>query len=311
MKILITDGMEESGVQALRALQHEVLLQKVSAEELPRLLSQHDGIIVRSATKVRKDTIDQCPNLRFIARGGVGMDNIDVDYARSKGIKVINTPAASSRSVAELVMAHLLGITRSLQLTNRELKDAESFASLKKKLSNSTEIESKNLLLIGCGRIGKELAKMAVACGMKVIVHDPFIQELKLQIHIAEHRINLDIPLVDLEQGLKQADYISLHAPFSGQAILSETEFALMKKNAFIINASRGENINETALLHALNEGKIAGAALDVFSNEPNVLPELLAHPQIAVTPHIGASTLEAQERIAMELVDQIQHNFS
>ncbi|NOT36900.1 MAG: 3-phosphoglycerate dehydrogenase [Saprospiraceae bacterium] len=313
MKVLINDGLEDSGIKALKAAGIEVELNKIKQEDLGDSLNQYDGILVRSATKVRKDIIDKSPNLKFIGRGGVGMDNIDVDYARSKGIHVFNTPAASSRSVAELAMAHILGLTRSLHESARNLKDDQSFTKLKKKFSSASEVKNKTLVLLGFGRIGSELAKIALGLEMRIIVVDPFIKSASVTLTIMNHKIDIDLPMSSKEDAIGKADYISLHAPFSGSSILSEAEFNILKPNCIIVNTSRGENIDEAALLDALNSNKIAGAGLDVFHNEPFVKKELLEHPKVSVSPHIGASTAEAQERIAEEIVDQIlklQHNY-
>lgn len=305
-KILVNDGMESSGISALIDAGFEVDTQKIPQDELIHKICNYEGIIVRSATKVRKDLIDACPGLMFIARGGVGLDNIDVDYAIRKGIQVINTPAASSRSVAELAMGHILTLTRRLQLSNRELKGSEQFGILKKSMASCTEVTGKTLFIVGFGRIGKELAKMAIAMNMNVIVHDPFLKEAQLSIHLGQQNINLELPLVSLEHGLSDADYISLHSPFIGKPILDKEAFECVKKGAYIINTSRGENIDEDQLLSAIHSGKIAGAGLDVFNDEPNINPLILSNPKISVSPHIGASTQEAQERIAVELVEKI-----
>lgn len=306
-KILVNDGMEEEGVQALRAFGFEVDCNSISQDLLKTALPSFDGIIVRSATKLRKELIDSCPNLKFIARGGVGMDNIDVDYARSKNIQVINTPAASSRSVAELAMAHILSCTRGLFISSRDLKDSDSFVKLKKQMSSFQEVKAKKLFLIGFGRIGKELSKMALGAEMEVIVHDPYIKIAEIELDIMGTKFNVNLPLVDLDEGLQQADYISIHTPFSGNPILTKREFGLMKKNVILINTSRGENIDESALIQALESGIVQAAGLDVFQNEPNISPIILQQRNIAVTPHIGASTKEAQARIAIELVDKIK----
>ncbi|HEX5625817.1 MAG TPA: D-2-hydroxyacid dehydrogenase [Saprospiraceae bacterium] len=304
--IIITDGMEASGIEALKQRGFKVDVRAVTAAELPSVLPAYDGIIVRSATKVRADLIDQCPKLKFIARGGVGLDNIDVEHARQKGIAVINTPASSSRSVAELAMAHLLGITRSLQWSNRDLKDAASFTALKKQLSGAGEIAGRTLLLIGMGRIGRELARMAIGAGMEVIAFDPFIEHAQIELNIQGTSIEISIELVTFEEGLSRADYISLHSPYTGKKLLDENAFSKMKNGVFIINTSRGENLDEQALLDALESGRVRGAGLDVFEHEPGIDPRLIHHPQVSVSPHIGASTEDAQQRIAEELVEKI-----
>lgn len=309
-KILINDGMEESGVNALKSLGFEVDTQKIPQEELSQKLQDYQGIIVRSATKVRQELIDICPGLKFIARGGVGMDNIDVSHAREKGIAVINTPAASSRSVAELAMAHLLSITRGLQDSNRQFSGGDQFSALKKKWSSCSELQGKTLLLLGFGRIGSELAKLATAMGMTVIVNDPYVEKAILKIKLGTQEVEIQLQMVTREVGLPLADYVSLHAPFTGSALLGKDEFAIMKKGCFVVNTSRGENIDEEALLHALDSGIVSAAGLDVFQNEPHIKEALIHHPKICTSAHIGASTLEAQERIAGELVDKINALF-
>lgn len=305
-KILIADGLEESGILALKKNGFKVDNLKLSEEELKRALPDYDGIIVRSATKVRSGLIEGCQRLKFIARAGVGLDNIDVDYAKNKGIKVINTPASSSRSVAEIAMGHMMCLTRGLHVSNRGWEGAQAFSNLKKLLSSSNELKGKTLLLVGLGRIGRELAKMALGLEMKVIATDPFVQYLNIDIHIQGQTITVDIPLYTLEEALPLADYISLHAPYTGQAILGEHNLHHLKKTAFIINTSRGENIDEQAVLEALKNNQLAGVGLDVYQNEPNVSSDWLNHPMVSVSPHIGASTLEAQFRIAEEMVHQI-----
>ncbi len=305
-KILITDGFEESGIQSLRNHGFVVDVVKLDAESLATMLPEYQGIIVRSATKLRSSLIQKCPGLKFIARAGVGLDNIDVEAARVMGIPVLNTPASSSRSVAELAMGHMLSLTRGLQLTNRSLDGPDQFSALKKKLSNSNELKDKTLLLIGMGRIGRELAKMALGLEMHVIASDPFLDKAAVELQIQNVKIQIVIPLVQLEEGIRQADYISIHSPYSGKEILHRQQLVNLKKGCIIVNTSRGENIDELALLEALDQELVGGAGLDVFQNEPNVRKELLTHPKISITPHIGASTIEAQQRIAEELVGKI-----
>ncbi len=304
--LIITDGLEQSGVLALQQNGFKVDLRTVDAAELAAVLQSYQGIIVRSATKLRADVIQQCPGLKFIARAGVGLDNIDLEAAQKMGIKVINTPASSSRSVAELSMAHLFNLSRGLKLSNRTLKDKASFISLKKSLANSSELKGKTLFIIGMGRIGRELALMAVGIGMKVIANDPFIQQVQLNFELQGQSIPIPITLYEMEEGLRKADFISIHSPFSGHQILTKSRIEMLKKTACIINTSRGENIDESALLEALDLGLIGGAGLDVFQNEPEVNPRILNHPKISLSPHIGASTQDAQMRIAEELVEQI-----
>ena len=279
-KILVNDGMESEGVLALQSLGFKVDCNNIPQNELNEKLPFYDGIIVRSATKVRTELIDACPDLKFIARGGVGMDNIDVEYARQKGIEVINTPAASSRSVAE------------------------QFASL-------CEIKSKTLFLIGFGRIGKELAKMAIGSEMKVVVYDPYISNPVVDFEFNGNQIAVSLPQVELADGFSIADYISIHTPFVGQPILTKSEFEQMKQGVIIINTSRGENISESDLLDAIEAGKVKFAGLDVYQDEPNISSNIISHRLISKSPHIGASTQEAQARIALELVEKIDNYYN
>ncbi len=304
--ILITDGFEESGQIALLKNGFQVDVLKLSLPELQEKLPHYQGIIVRSATKVRSDLIDKCPDLKFIARAGVGLDNIDVIHAQQKNIAVLNTPAASSRSVAELAMAHMMSLCRGLQISNRLLKDPDSFQTLKKQLSGTYELKHRTLMLIGLGRIGRELAKIALGLEMHVIAHDPFIKSAFLEMDINRHRFQLEIPLVTMEEGLAKSDFISIHSPYDGNTILDASAFSKMKKGMCIINTSRGENIDENALLEAMDSGIVAAAGLDVFNDEPNINPKLSHHLKVSLTPHIGASTLDAQLRIAEELVEKI-----
>jgi len=262
---------------------------------------------VRSATQVRKALIDACPNLKVIARGGVGMDNIDVEYAQKKGLSVINTPAASSHSVAELVFAHLLGAVRFLYDANRQMpsKGNTEFEALKKKYSKGIELKGKTIGIIGFGRIGQEVAKMALGLGMKVLAHDPFLIEAMIEIDIHGHSpIRLKVETSEMDKVLEQSDFISLHVP--GGKMIGAEQIAIMKKGVILVNASRGGVIEEHDLIEALNSGKVAHACLDVFMNEPKPMQDLLTHEKISLTPHIGAATEEAQERIGIELAEKI-----
>lgn len=304
--VLIADGLEEAGIQILQAHGMRTVSQHLSAEALVEALPSYQGIVVRSATQVRKALIDRCSSLRFIARAGVGLDNIDAEYARNRGIVVLNTPASSSRSVSELALGHMLTLARGFHRSNRELDDPESFKSLKKQLSTSTELRDKVLLLVGFGRIGRELGKMAIGLGMDLMASDPFLREAFLDWSVAKTALRVAVPLVSLEEGLARADYISLHTPYAGEPVIHSGNIGLCKPGAYLINTSRGENIDEEALLTALNANQLGGAGLDVFSQEPDLRKELIAHPKISHTPHIGASTREAQERIALELASQI-----
>ncbi|MFN8319138.1 MAG: D-2-hydroxyacid dehydrogenase [Saprospiraceae bacterium] len=307
-KILVNDGIENSGKLMLEQAGYTVDMNKVPQEELVNKLNEYDAICVRSATKVRKEQIDAAPNLKVIARGGVGLDNIDVEYAKSKGIAVVNTPAASSRSVAELAFAHIFALARFIHLANREMpeKGSSQFNELKKQFAAGIELEGKTIGIIGMGRIGQEAAKIAIGMGMDVVAYDPFVKSMNLQIGNKKHQMTVTIDGSSLEEVLASADFITLHVPGVSTPILGENEFSKMKKGAFVINAARGGVIDEDALLYALNSGHLAGAGLDVFVSEPNPRIDLLQHSKISLTPHTGASTAEAQEKVGGELASQI-----
>lgn len=311
MKILANDGISKSGIKALEKGGFEVITTKVAQEQVANFINAHDVkvLLVRSATKVRKDIIDACPGLKIIGRGGVGMDNIDVDYARSKNIHVVNTPASSSESVAELVFAHLFSGVRFLHDSNRvmPLEGDTHFDALKKSYANGIELRGKTLGIIGFGRIGQAVAKMALGLGMKVIAADNYVNEATIRVDFYTGQfINVDIVTEPLEEVLKHADFITLHVPAQKGYIIGREELKLMKDGAAIINCARGGVIDEVALVEALDEDKIAFAGLDVFEKEPTPEMRLLMHPKISLTPHIGAATLEAQDRIGTELAEQI-----
>jgi D-3-phosphoglycerate dehydrogenase len=308
MKILVNDGIEPIGKQLLEAAGFEVDMNKIDQSDLINKLPEYDAICVRSATKVRKELIDACPNLKAIGRGGVGLDNIDVEYAKSNGIAVINTPAASSRSVGELAMAHMLGLSRFLHLANRQMPETGNtqFNELKKAYSKGAELEGKTLGIIGLGRIGMETARCGLGMGMNIVAYDPFVSEVTLHVGPRALEFQTTIQTESLDKLLATADYISLHIPSVGKAILGKEEFEKMKTGVFVINCSRGGTIDEDALIHALNSGKVAAAGLDVFDNEPTPRMDILSHPRISLTPHIGASTEEAQNKIGEELAQKM-----
>jgi D-3-phosphoglycerate dehydrogenase len=250
--------------------------------------------------------------LKIIARGGVGLDNIDKDYAESKGIKVINTPAASSQSVAELVFSHMFNLARFLHLSNREMpsKGNTEFKGLKKSYSKGMQLRGKTLGIIGFGRIGQQTARIGVAMGMKVLPVDLMIDQATIELnvfHSPDVKLTVNLETVDMDDMLKECDFLTLHVPFSGgKPIIGKEEIAKMKNSAFIINTARGGTVDEAALLEAINNGELAGAGLDVFDEEPTPSDDLINHPKISVTPHTGASTLEAQSNIGLELADKI-----
>ena len=311
MKILANDGIAQSGITALENAGFEVILTTVAQEQLIDYINENKvvALLVRSATKVRKDIIDACPTLKIIGRGGVGMDNIDVDYARSKGLKVINTPAASSHSVAELVFAHLFGMVRFLHDSNRNmpLEGESKFKDLKKAYAKGVELKGKTLGVLGFGRIGQATAKVALGVGMKVVAFDPFMDKANLELDFYDGQtLSFEINTTSKEEVLAQSDFITLHVPAQDKYVISTEEFKIMKDGAGIVNAARGGVIDEVALVEALKSGKISKAALDVFENEPTPEIQLLMNPDISLTPHIGAATGEAQDRIGAELADQI-----
>lgn len=309
-KILANDGIDAQGKLILEKAGFTVITEKVAQENLAQAINEHKyvGLTVRSATKVRKDVIDACPGLKLIGRGGVGMDNIDVEYARSKGIEVVNTPAASSHSVAELVFAHLFNAVRFLYDSNRQMPVSgdTQFEVLKKKYAKGIELKGKTIGIIGFGRIGQAVAKIALGCGMKVLAFDPFLKEalIHLDIYGVENKVAVKLHTVPLEKLLAESDFITLHVP--GGKLITKNEIAQMKQGVVLANAARGGVIDESDLIEGLNSGKIAHACLDVFENEPTPKKELLAHPKISLTPHVGAATEEAQERIGIELAELI-----
>ena len=312
MKILANDGLDQSGIDALTDKGFEVITTKVPQEFLVEYINENNirTVLVRSATQIRKELIDACPSIEIIGRGGVGMDNIDVDYARSKNIHVINTPSASSESVAELVFAHLFSGARFLQDSNRKMPitgDSE-FAKLKKSYEKGIELRSKTIGIIGMGRIGQEVARIALGLGMRVIAADNNVGRASIKVKFYNNQfINVDIETEPLEGVLRHADFITLHVPAQKDGyMIGEKEFAMMKDGVAVVNCSRGGVIDEEAMISALDSGKVAFAGLDVFINEPTPSKQILSHPKISLTPHTGASTVEAQDRIGLSLAEQI-----
>lgn len=311
MKVLANDGIAANGRDALVSAGHEVLEVTVAQDQLAHYIVENnvDVLLVRSATKVRKDIIDACPNLKMIGRGGVGMDNIDVDYARAKGINVFNTPASSSQSVAELVMAHLWGMVRFLHDSNRQmpLEGDTRFKDLKKAYGKGIELQGKTLGVVGFGRIGQALAKMALGIGMNVIMHDFNQGPRALKLTFANGAtVDFEVENLSMENLLKTSDFVSIHVSGAGETIIGADQLNMMKPGSFIVNTARGGTIDEVALIDALESGHLAGAALDVFVDEPTPAMQVLMNPKVSLTPHIGAATLEAQDRIAMEIADII-----
>ena len=311
MKILANDGISANGVEELETAGFEVSTDTVAQEQLQNYIN-NEGIVallVRSATKVRKDLIDACPSLKIIGRGGVGMDNIDVEHARDKGLHVINTPKASSQSVAELVFAHLFSGVRFLYDSNRNMPlDGDSkFKVLKKNYAKGTELRGKTLGVIGFGRIGQATAKIGLGLGMKVVAHDPFMEKASVTVPFFDGQsVTFDINIESKETVLKQADFLSLHVPAQKEFVIGAAEIELMKDGAGLVNAARGGVVDEVAMVESLKSGKLGFAGLDTFENEPNPAVQVLMTPNVSLTPHIGAATTQAQKRIGSELATQI-----
>jgi D-3-phosphoglycerate dehydrogenase len=318
MKILANDGIDAIGKAKLEEAGFTVITEKVSQDLLAETLHQEGyiGLLVRSATTARKELIDACPTLKFIGRGGVGIDNIDAEYARSKGITVFNTPASSSQSVAELVMSMMFAGVRGVYDAGKNMPStgAAQFDVLKKKYAKGTELKGKTLGIVGFGRIGQALAAYALGCGMKVIACDRSAQIAPVHVHIEGFgSVTVSVPQVELDELLASSDFISLHVPKqpNGNAVIAEEQFQKLKKGVVLINTSRGGVIDETLLPQYLDNGTVAAACLDVFVGEPTPNPLLLQHPKVIATPHIGAATLEAQERIGLEIAEKVKEIMS
>ncbi|SKB66280.1 D-2-hydroxyacid dehydrogenase [Maribacter arcticus] len=311
MKILANDGISTNGISMMEKAGFEVLTTTVAQEQLANYINEHkiDALLVRSATKVRKELIDACPTLKLIGRGGVGMDNIDVAYAKSKNIHVINTPAASSESVAELVFAHLFGGVRFLYDANRNmpLEGDSNFKELKKSYSKGTELRGKTLGIFGFGNIGQATAKLGIGAGMNVVYCDPEVSNATIELTFFDgQKVTFALKNTEKSELIKNADYISLHIPDQKSYVIGKEELSQMKKGVGIVNAARGGVIDEVALVEALENGTVSFAGLDVYESEPKPEMKILMHPSISLSPHIGAATLEAQERIGSELAEQI-----
>ena len=304
MRILASDGMERNAVATLRAQGHEVVEQFYEPAELAEQVKNFDVLVVRSATKVRVPIIDaacETGRLKLIIRGGVGIDNIDHEYAESKGIKVMNTPRASSQSVAELALGHMLSCARFISIAGHTMREDKWE---KKAYGKGIELGGRTLGIVGYGRIGQALGKLAKAIGMNVIAFDIY--------HVPGIEEQLGIPYVEMDELLAKSDFISVHAPaVDGGKLINAENIAKMKDGVIIINTSRGSNVDEDALLEALNSGKVRSAGLDVFADEPATNHALYSHPMVSCTPHIGAATKEAQTRIGAEIVDIIGKFFA
>jgi len=316
VNILANDGISSSGVESLKKSGFNIITTNVAQEQLENYINKENisVLLVRSATTVKKELIDKCPGLKIIGRGGVGMDNIDVDYARSKNIHVINTPAASSASVAELVFAHLYGSVRFLHESNRAmpLEGDSNFKKLKKAYAKGVELRGKTIGIIGFGRIGRETAKIALGIGMNVIAYDKFLESADIKLEFMNNKtVDFNIKISKFDDLLKTSDFISLHVPAQKNYVIDKSQFNKMKNGVGIINAARGGVINEVELVSAIKSGKVSFAGLDTFENEPVPEIQLLMNPKLSLTPHIGAATNEAQDRIGLELAEQISNLLS
>lgn len=312
MKVLANDGISKAGELALKEAGIEILNNRVAQDHVINFINENnvDVLLVRSATKVRQDLIDACPGLQIIGRGGIGMDNIDVDYAKSKGIQVINTPTASSKSVAELVFAHFFSLARFLHESNRlmPLEGETHFDAMKKSFSNAYELSGKTLGVVGFGSIGQEVVKMGISLGMKVkvLTRKPKTKTLSLSFFDGQ-TVNFEIESTnDVDTFYKDTDFISINTPKTNEYIIDTQQFEKMKDGVYIVNTARGGVINEVSLLDFIESGKVAGAALDVFENEPSPELTLLMNPSLSLSPHIGGNTVDAQEKIGVELAEQI-----
>lgn len=312
MKVLANDGLSESGINALTSAGIEFVEAKVSQEHLANFINENqiDVLLVRSATQVPQELIDECPSLKIIGRGGVGMDNIDVEYAIEQGLFVINTPNASSRSVAEIVFAHFFSLARYLHESNRlmPLEGDTHFNAMKKSFSKAIELEGKTLGVIGFGGIGKEVVKMGISLGMKVkvLTRKPKTETISLEFFDGQ-KVNFEVTSTNnFDEFLNDTDFISINTPKTNEYIIDTPQFEKMKDGVFIVNTARGGVINEVVLIDYIESGKVAGAALDVFENEPTPELQLLMNPNLSLSPHLGGNTLDAQEKIGAELAMQI-----
>lgn len=315
IRILANDGIDDIGKSLLEAAGYEVVTTHYPAAELEKELQSFDAITVRSATQVRQSLIDACPRLKVIGRGGVGMDNIDVEYARSKGLGVYNTPSASSRSVAELVITHVFTLIRHFQVANRDMpvKGQTDFKALKKHCGSGHEVLGKTIGIIGFGRIGQEVARLSVCLGMHVIAVDPIVKEAKLEIDLPGFKtsVSVTIQTSPMSELLKNSDIITVHIPKADKPLIGKEELKTLKQGVILINTARGGVFDEDAILEGLASGQIGGAGLDVFVGEPTPRQDILSHPNISLTPHVGGSTVEAQANVGKELAELIIGHFS
>ncbi|UAM99495.1 D-2-hydroxyacid dehydrogenase [Polaribacter litorisediminis] len=311
MRILVNDGISQSGIDALEKEGFEVMNTKVAQNQLENYMNEHhiDAIIVAGRTQVRQELIEACPSLKLIGMAGIDMDAIDVDYAIDNGLQVINTSGALSSAVAELVFSHLFGMVRFLHSSNREmpLEGDSRFAELKKAYAQGTELRGKTLGIIGFGKVGQEVAKIAIGIGMNVLATDEVVESTAITLDFFNgQKAIFNIDTIDKEELFKEADFITLHVPEQEEFLITATDFNKMKDGVGIINTAKGGVINEVDLIKAIKEGKVQFAGLDVFDTQPTPAVQVLMNPEISLTPNIGASTKEAQDRIGLELATQI-----
>jgi D-3-phosphoglycerate dehydrogenase len=311
MKILANDGISQSGIDALGKGGFEVITTKVAQNQLENYINEHtiDVILVKNATQVRQELIDACPSIKLIGVLGVGMDNIDAEYAEDQGLYVINAPEASASSVAELVFAHLFGLARFLHASNREmpLEGDSRFKELKKAYSQGIELKGKTIGIIGFGSIGQAVAKIGLGLGMNVIATDDIITNAPISVDFFNgQKVTINIDTIPKDELLKEADFITLHVSAQEDYVISKKEIEKMKDGVGIINTARGGILHEVDLVMAIESGKVQFAGLDVFETEPKPAVQLLMNPEISLTPNIGAGTKETQDRIGTELAKQI-----
>ena len=313
MIILANDGISQNSKKELIDLNFKIFDTKIDQSELIKYINRNhiEIILVRSATIINSEILNNCKSIKLIGRAGVGLDNIDLISAKKNNVRVFNTPNASSISVAELVISHLLSANRNLHITNRSmpLNGETKFKEIKSHSSECKEVMFKTLGIIGLGRIGQEVAKRAFSLGMNVIAFDKKIEKIKIHLdHIKNQNIFFDLKISSLNDVLKESDFITLHIPkINDKPFIGRDEFDVMKKGVGIINTSRGGLIDESELIKFLNNKKVSFAALDVYENEPVPNIQLLMHDKISLSPHIGGSTVEAQERIGDEIVKEIK----
>jgi len=316
MNILINDGLSTAGIAALEKANFNLFNTKVAQSQLANYIHKNniEILLIKNNTQIDKELIDQCLQLQLIGSIGIDLDNIDVAYAEKKEIKVIHSPNAYSRGVAEMVFAHIFSNIRYLKNTNQDmpLEGDSRFKELKSGYSNASELQGKTLGIIGFGRTGKEVAKIALGLGMKVLVNSKDSEETSIKLNFFDgQEVSFAIPYASLQEVLKTADIVTLHVPTQGLYLIRKEELELMKPTAGIINTSKGDILDEVALVEALNDKKIAFAGLDVFEKEPNPEIQILMHPDISLSPHIAGSTQEAQDKSGVELSNQIINIFA